>query len=183
MKIGKNLIVSEASYDKEMAHQYEKGFKSGERTAKNRVESLETALERKTKAHTKLEKTIEELNEEIKVYQGERESVHKVVQQRLENEDIAAGLDVRQESLDRKTAKLKDREAELDQEEDRHYKSGYADGAADTARKISEITEKDRDNMAKVAMVSAASHTSPQIVREVMNGANQLTAGTSNQEG
>ena len=90
-------------------------------------------------------------------------------------------LEAKQEGLDRKEAKLKDRETRIGVEEDGEYKHGYADGVADGVRKISEITQKDRDGAMKIAMVAAASHTPVANIKEI-NSELQLTTGDTDKE-
>lgn len=173
---------------------FSKGEKYGARESKQRLESLEKAVEKKNKeierlkedaqdAEVSADREIERLNAKIEVLEEERDDVREVVKKSMENEDLTAMLTAKKDGLDKREAKLKDREAKVGNEEEGEYKRGYADGVADGVRKINEITQNDRDNAMKVAMVAAASHSTPEVVRELNTNVKSLASGTEDQEG
>lgn len=123
------------------------------------------------------EKTVTKLEEKIEVLEEERDNTREVVKQQIVNADKEAVIAAEKERLEARESKLKDRENKIGTEEDKRYKEGYADGVADGVRKIGEITQKDRDNAMKVAMVAASSHTPVDNLKE-LNSVHQLTAGT-----
>lgn len=130
----------------------------------------------------KLEKEIDRLNDVNAVLEEAQDEAREVVKAQIANADKENMLDAVKERLDVREASFKDREAKLESKEEGRYKAGYADGVADGVRKISEITQKDRDNAMKIAMVAASSHTPVQNMKEVMNVNRQLTAGTEDSE-
>ena len=163
-------------------------LKKAEKAVKARIEELETAVEKKNKNIKKLEDTHKEyvedatasakrLETKLEVLEEERDEVRDVVKQQLDNDDMKIVLEQRKEALDLREAQLTDRESKIGSKEEGEYKHGYADGVADGVRKISDITQKDRDNAMKVAMVSASSHTPVANLKEI-NNAHQITAGT-----
>jgi hypothetical protein len=119
--------------------------------------------------------------EMIQVYKDMRDKTSDVVRQSIENEDMKAVLDARSEGLDKRNEQVIDSESRLNDLTDAAYKGAYADGAADMARKIGDITQEDRNNAMKIAMVSAASHTNVETMKEI-NSEYRLTEGTSNKE-
>lgn len=108
----------------------------------------------------------------------ERDEVREIEKQSLKNADTVAILKAKEESLDRREKLLDKREEKLADAEETKKMAAYADGLADGLRKAHEITEKDRENALKVAMVSAASHTSPETMKE-LNNVHQITTGNS----
>lgn len=186
-------VLSQKELDEALRNEYKRGQEVGAKDSKARIESLETGIERKDKTIAKLEKKfedyeesterqIENLEAKIEVYEEERDEARDVVKEQIKNADMKEMLEAKKEGLDAKEAKLKDRETKLGTEEDKRYKEGYADGVADGVRKISEITATDRENAMKVAMVAAASHTSPEVVKELNGNVKSLTEGTQNTE-
>jgi hypothetical protein len=121
---------------------------------------------------------IERLEAKISALEEDRADMLKVEKQSLKNADTAAILEVKKKGLDRREKSLDERENKLADAEETKKMAAYADGLADGLRKAYEITEKDRENALKVAMVSAASHTSPEIMKE-LNSVHQITAGDS----
>lgn len=161
----------------------------GAKESKQRIDELKRSIEKKNGEIDHLrqqqedlcetaKRQIERLEAKIEVLEEERDNVREVVKKSMENEDLAAVLAAKKEGLDKREAKLKDREAKLADEEDAKSKASYADGLADGLRKAHEITQKDRENAMKVAMVSAASHTPAETMKE-LNNVHQLTAGSS----
>lgn len=193
MKLVKGYaLISQTELDEAIKDAEKRGVEKGGKESKTRIESLEKGLEKKDKQIEKLNddyeaskdksiREVERLEAKIEVLEEERDDVREVVKQSIENEDLAATLGAKKDGLDKQIAALKDRESKLESKEEGRYKEGYADGVADGVRKINEITQKDRDNAMKVAMVSAASHTDPRIVAEI-NNVKSLTEGTTDSE-
>lgn len=100
---------------------------------------------------------------------------------KIEAEDLASALSKTKELQDKREKQLNERAEKIDSEEEANYVKGYADGIADGLRKVHEITEKDRDNLAKVAMVAAASHTDIATMKEI-NSEFRLTAGSTDKK-
>ena len=197
MKVFGKVILTEEELNDKVVLGYNEGFdagvKKGEVASKKRLEDLEKSVEKKNKEIERLKedaqeaeesanRQIERLEAKIEVLEDERDDVREVVKKTMENEDLTAVLTAKKEGLDKREAKLKDRESKVGQEEEGEYKRGYADGVADGVRKINEITAGDRENAMKVAMVAAASHSTPEVVREVTN-VKGLASGIENQEG
>lgn len=204
MKLVKGYaLIKQTELDDALKNAEVEGAKKGEKSSKARIVELEKGLEKKTreleKANDKHELELEKINDnhnattsklnrkieiaetKVDILEKERDEVRDVVKQQLDNDDKEMVLDARKDSLDSKEAALKDRENKLESKEEGRYKTGYADGVADGVRKISEITQKDRDNAMKIAMVSAASHTPLQNIKEI-NSEYRLTAGTEDSE-
>ena len=163
-------LISQSELESELLHAEKRGMDKGAKESKKRLEDLEKSVEKKNKEIERLKENAEEADEsanrqierleaKIEVLEDERDDVREVVKKTMENEDLAAVLTAKKEGLDKREAKLKDRESKLDSEEESNFKKGYADGIADGLREISRITQQDRDNAMKVAMASAASHT------------------------
>lgn len=195
MKLFNKIVLAESELenklDKKEESGYRKGFKAGEGHAKERLENLEKAIERKTRELEKLNRThgnviddkneeIERLTAKIEVLEDERDDIREVVKKSMENEDLTAVLSAKSEALEARQEALNERESQLGDKEEKNYKSGYADGSADMARKIGEITQADRDNAMKVALVSASSHTPVENMKEINANVKSLTSGTSN---
>lgn len=185
-------LISQTELDEALKEAEARGAEKGSKNSKARVAELEKAVEKKNKElelkqekHSdelaKRDRQMERLQAEVEVLEGDRDDVREVLKTKMENEDLATVLEAKKEKLDEREARVKDLESKLADKEDKNYKSGYADGSADMARKIGEITQQDRDNAMKVAMVTAASHTDPRIVKEVTS-AYQLTEGTQDKE-
>lgn len=193
MKLFKGYaVLSQVELDKALKEAEDKGAKNGEKSSKARIVELEKGLDKKTKDiekltdnyETKVERLtrkLEKVEAERDVLAEERDDTREVVKQQLDNDDKAAVLEARKDSLDNKEAALKDRENKLESKEEGRYKTGYADGVADGVRKISEITKGDRDNAMKIAMVAAASHTPLANIKEI-NSEYRLTEGAENSE-
>lgn len=182
MKIAKGYnFVSDKELEKLLKRAEKHGCEFGKRDAKKRIESLEKGLERKDKALEIMERDYNDAMIRIEVLEEQRDETREVVKQKIQNEDLNAVLQARQATLEEQTARLKTREEKIGNEEEGEYKRGYADGVADGVRKINEITQKDRDNAMKVAMVAAASHTPVENMKEI-NGVQGITAGTTDEE-
>lgn len=182
-------LISQSELEDSLLHAEKRGVDKGSKESKKRLEDLEKSVEKKNKEIERIKENAEEADEsanrqierleaKIEVLEEERDDVREVVKKSMENEDLAAVLTAKKEGLDKREAKLKDREAKLADEEDAKSKASYADGLADGLRKAHEITQKDRENAMKVAMVSAASHTPAETMKE-LNNVHQLTAGSS----
>ena len=96
-----------------------------------------------------------------------------MVEQRLENENTKADLDAREKVVAKREKTLTEREEKVAtreaSEDDKRYKEGYADGVSDGVRKIGEITAADRKDAMDVAKISAASHSSSDTVKAVLD--------------
>lgn len=185
----KRVIIHQDELNESLAQAEKRGEARGSKTSKERIENLEKAVEKLKKEAVKAEekysdelevreRTIANLNAKVEVLEEAADEVRDVVKQSIENEDAKAVLEATKESQDAREARLKAREAKIGDEEEGEYKRGYADGVADGVRKINEITAKDRENAMKVAMVAAASHTQPEVVKNAL----QLTAGDEDKE-
>lgn len=164
--------------------QYQDGYDTGFEEFAYEIEELKEKIELKNRKIKKLERdwenSIEDMNEmrerlqvEIDFLRKERTDALVVMKQATENDRTIALIDVAEKSLAKREKRL------FDTEEGK-YKEGYSDGVADGVRKINEITAVDRENMAKVAMVSAASHTSPEVMREINSSVDSITETESN---
>lgn len=169
---GKELGRSYAEYDLKDATKTIAEFE-------DRVEELDDENKR---AAAKSAREIKNLKQEIKILESDREDVAKVYKEKLLVEDMQTRVGAQKEILDKQEKELTARETKLGTEEDKRYKEGYADGVADGVRKVNEITQKDRDNSMKVAMVAAASHTPIENMKEI-NRELRLTEGTQDSEG
>lgn len=149
---------------------------------KNLLSEEHAKTEALSKKHNDTEeaknRVIERLETKISALEEDRADMLKVEKQSLKNADTAAILEVKKKGLDRREKSLDERENKLADAEETKKMAAYADGLADGLRKAHEITEKDRENALKVAMVSAASHTSPETMKE-LNSVHQITAGDS----
>ena len=172
------VLISQVELDKALKDAEVRGVEKGEKTSKNKIEELDKALARKEKAFQKTHEELSEANEKLEVYEEERDNVRDVIKQQIHNDDKAAVNDARSETLDAREARIKDELAELEAKTSSVQKSAYADGLADGLRKAHEITATDRENAMKIAMVSAASHTPTENMKE-LNSVHQLTAGSS----
>ena len=142
-----------------------------------RIAELEKAVRNKDSKIEKQQFELDQAREMIGVYEEERDDVRNVVKQSILNADKEAVLEAKKEALDAKAAQLREKESQINDQEEGSYKKGYADGVADGVRKINEITQKDRDGAMKVAMVAAASHTPVENMKEV-NNALRITDGS-----
>lgn len=128
-------------------------------------------------SHKELQDKINRLRTQVKVLEEEREEHRDMVLLKLANEDETALLDAQKEQIRKAQERLEESESLLAEAEEGNYKKGYADGIADGLRKVHEITAKDREDAMKIAMVSAASHTSTDNLKE-LNNVHQLTEGS-----
>ena len=187
MKIKNTVIISESELNSKLSERYRDGVEAGTEKQKVQIKDLKKAVSNRDEQIAELkdehqvalkrkDREIERLEAEVEVYENDREEARELIKTTIKNEDQAAALEARKESLDAQAATLKDRESKLLDKEDRAQKAAYADGLADGLRKAHEITEKDRENAMKIAMVSAASHTPTDNLKE-LNNVHQLTAG------
>lgn len=142
-----------------------------------RIAELEKAVRNKDSKIEKQRFELEQAKEMIDVYEEKRDDVRSVVKQSILNADKEAVLEAKKEALDAKAAQLREKESQINYQEEGSYKNGYADGVADGVRKINEITQKYRDGAMNVAMVAAASHTPVENMKEV-NNALRITDGS-----
>ena len=110
-----------------------------------RIERLEIA------AH-KQEVQIEALSADKKALESLRKDEVSTKTTLLELEEREATLKTREENC-------KKAEATQEIEDSKKYKSGYEDGVADGLRRGYELTSDDRQNMASIAALAAASHS------------------------
>lgn len=161
----------------------------GAKESRQRIEELKRSIEKKNgelvnlrhqkeDLHKIAEHKIERLETKISVLEEERDDVREIEKQSIKNADTVAILNAKENSLKRREKLLDEREEKLADAEETKKMTAYADGLADGLRKAHEITEKDRENALKVAMVSAASHTSPEIMKE-LNSVHKITTGDS----
>lgn len=165
---------------------YNNGYEDGKSEYEGQVEDLESEVDSLKATVKKLRREVTDKNVELEVFAKQKSDARDVVTKRLANENIAADLKSREELVAKREEKAAAREEKLAdaevKEEDKQYKSGYADGIADGVRKISEITQVDRQNAMDIAMVSAASHTQPEIVKEVLDGSKAIKSSLANKE-
>jgi hypothetical protein len=161
---------------------YTKAYRNAKKQFVAEIRELEDSLEEAVAENKSLVKNQKNLQSEIDILNKERKNARDLTAQRIELEDREARLEANEESNQRRIEFLNDLEAKIGDKEEGQYKTGYADGVADGVRKINEITAQDRENAMKVAMVAAASHSTPEVIRELNNGTKALTEGTSNKE-
>lgn len=171
MKLFNKFILTTVHEQSEKeSDDFEKGYNYGKASSARKIETLERAA-------TRDEKELDKLNDKLEILNKERVDARETMALQLENEDLMEALKSKAEGLDRLEKRLQKRENKLGDEEAGEYKRGYADGVADGVRKINQVTEKDRENAMKVAMVAAASHSTPEMVKEVSGGVKSLTEG------
>jgi chromosome segregation ATPase len=199
MNILNRVVLTKEELHKKLNKKFDEGYSYAKGDNENRVEQLEKEKKKLQRSETKAqeeleearedhkvelarlktvnERDVKELKETIKVLEANQNTARDLVQQEIVLKDQQAVLEAEHERLDARETKVKDRESKLTSKEEGRYKEGYADGVADGVRKISEITQKDRDNAMKVAMVAASSHTPAANMKEVMNVNRQLGSG------
>ena len=161
----------------------------GAKESKQRIEELKRSIEKKNSELVNLRHQKEDLDKimgykikrletKISVLEEERDDIREIEKQSIKNADTVAILNAKEKGLDKREKSLDEREEKLADAETTKKMTAYADGLADGLRKAHEITEKDRENALKVAMVSAASHTSPEIMKE-LNSVHKITTGDS----
>ena len=186
MKIKNAVIISEEKLNNQIEAARHAGIAVGIEKSATQVKDLKKAVKNRDEQITELKddnalalkkknREIERLEAEVEVYEADREEARELIKTGIKNED-------RKEQLDAMDSALRSRENNINSKEETNYKKGYADGIADGLRKISEITQGDRDNAMKIAMVSAASHTPTANLKE-LNSVHQITAGSSDSEG
>ena len=185
LKLGNKVLLTEAELYRikqtERDEAWETATEHIRASFEDGLETRNTTIKNQKRTIKSLTDDKEELKIRVEVLEEDRDDVREIVKQEMHLKDLEAVLEQRQENQDAREAKLKDRSSKLDSAEETNYKSGYADGVADGVRKISEITQKDRDAAMKIAMVSAASHTPIQNIKEV-NRELRLTAGDTDSE-
>lgn len=153
---------------------YDSGYEDGKAEYEGELdEAQETVVEQKATIKSKNRK-IAELEVELEVLNKQKSDARDVVTKRLANENVAADLKAREELVGKRETKIAEREEKVANTEvstkDSQYKAGYADGISDGVRKIGEITAADRKDAMEVAKISAASHTTSETVKAVLNG-------------
>lgn len=153
---------------------YNRGYEDGKAEYESELEEAqETVVEQKATIKSKNRK-IAELEVELEVLNKQKSEARDVVVGRLANEEKSTELSERQSRIYKREESLDKREEELEarttSEDDKRYKEGYADGVSDGVRKIGEITAADRKDAMDVAKISAASHSSSETVKAVLDG-------------
>ena len=169
MNIRGIVITSEKKQDEVLNEYYKLAVREASIDFKDELEMLGDKLEKKNAEIKSLTKKNRDLATQVEVLEEDRDDAREVVTMKMKNDDMQALLEQTKELQDEREARLKDRESKLNSKEEGRYKEGYADGVADGVRKINEITAKDRENAMKVAMVAAASHSTPEVVKELTN--------------
>ncbi len=169
------MIISKEKFAKRLTQKREQGYEAG-------LEEAERKLTLKDNKITKLERELSKANTELEVLREDKEEARDVLKAKIEAEDLTSILAKTKQLQDKREEALNKRAEEIDSEEEANYVKGYADGIADGLRKVHEMTEKDRDNLAKVAMVAAASHTDIATMKEI-NSEFRLTAGSTDKKG
>lgn len=163
-------FISRDKLKTKLESKWHDGVKEGLARGKKQINTLEiAAVERQDK--------LDKATAELKVLRADRDKVRTVMQTEMEQADNAFVLAKQKQLQDARDKRLDEREAKIGDEESSLYKGAYADGVADGLRRIGEITKEDRDNMAKIAMVSAARGTDPAAVQGVAD-ALRITEGT-----
>lgn len=176
-KFKKYVLMTHEELAEHVSGRYEDGLDEG----KARIEQLEKALERKSKAYEKLDREYDDQEKAIRVLQDERDDVRDIVKKSMDNKDLAAVLKTKEEHLDRRAQRLNELEQQIEDTESKQYKEGYADGVSDGVRKINEITAQDRENAMKVAMIAASSHTPVANLKE-LNSVHNIATGTADKK-
>jgi len=185
-ELKKLLATAEEVKQDAIDEAYNKGYEEAEREQEYAVEELQIKTNEQSTKIKKQAREIAAKDVEIEVLTKQKSDARDVVTKRLANENIAADLKAREELVAKRETKVQTREDAVSNsevsEEDKQYKSGYADGIADGVRKIGEITQVDRQNAMDVAMVSAASHTQPETVKAVLDGSKAIKSSLANKE-
>lgn len=168
-------VLSQVELDKALKRAEERGAKAAGKKDKARVEELNKSLERKEKAVQQTHNELTDTKEMLEEYKSRADEVRKIAATAITNENDAALNQARHEALDKREAKLTDRLQEATTAEDHNYKKGYADGLSDGVRAGVASSAADRKSLTQIAMVSAASHTQP----EVVNSALRITQGNT----
>jgi flagellar biosynthesis/type III secretory pathway protein FliH len=123
---------------------------------------------------------IDEVIDSNKTFELENKELRRTVDslKKLETDATAVKtlklkLEEQEKLIKQREDNNKDREKELEEEQSKHYKSGYEDGVADGLRKGYDLTADDRQNMAMVAALAAASHSdgaTQKIAEEIVKG-------------
>lgn len=145
--------------------------RAGRKLEEVQSEAKDTAKDHKKKVK-ELERTIDEQADELKVLRALKNDAVQVKTSKLKNEEKEKLLKAREEALE-------EREESLDLEDTKKYKSGYEDGVADGLRKGYELTADDRQNMASIAALAAASHSdgaTQKIAEEIVIGMEKTRA-------
>ena len=139
------FFTSKESIEKRVSEARRQG-NSQLRTEKRKLETDKRILEEK----------LNNAEVEVEVLKGARADMRTIRKTALEQEIKEDDLQAKQKRLDAKEKRYETLLAEIESEGKSKYENGYADGVADGLRKVTELTKDDRDNMTKIAMVSAA---------------------------
>lgn len=101
---------------------------------------------------TKISKEVTELTEENKALVQLNNDAVQVKVLKLELDETKKVLDQKEKALEKKSKAIEEKKTA-------DYKSGYQDGVADGLRKGYDLTASDRQNMASIAALAAASHS------------------------
>lgn len=132
------------------------------------MHKIENLIVENKKLKKDLGNTREKLGEatvKIDVLEERIEDSRDLARKEIELRDNEAVLSAVKKGLDKRESNIAERLRAVEEEETNKYQEGYADGVADGLRKAHEITEKDRENAIKVAMVAAGSHSLADTVR------------------
>ena len=168
------MFITKDKYNKDIKEAIEDGKIYSNLT----IEKLKSRIESQEDLIFKYKDSNRELEAEVNVLNGLKNSYHKNIKTEVELEGMKIKLESQIDTNERLHSLIKEREEAITSQEESNYKKGYADGVADGVRKINEITAKDRENAMKVAMVSAASHTNIDTMKEI-NNEFRLTEGSS----
>ena len=162
---------------KTLEGQFDDIFESKDKTIRTRNKTIRNLNEELEEFRTQCYSEISDLQLKITILEEKREDVREIINMEMTNTDKESMLNEFKSNLEKRQAKLNERETKLDTADNASYKNGYADGVSDGVREISKITQKDRDNAMKIAMVSAASHTPVDNIKEINNEL-RLSEGT-----
>ena len=168
------VFISKDKLDKQVAKSFRDGVKSGKDEQRKQLKQFEIN-------QIQMRDQIEVKDAELNVLRSTRQDSLTLMKSKIDTEDLVVKVNKIKELQDKREKELDKRTELVTSEEEKNYVKGYADGVSDGLHKIHEITEKDRDNMAKIAMVAAASYTSIDNMKEI-NNEFRLTEGSTNKK-
>lgn len=127
--------------------------KEAEKKGSSRVRTENRSL---TTENRILQEKLANSQAESKALKETRTDMRNIRKNELELEIMSDDIDAKEKRLDAKEKRYEKLLTEIETEGKSKYENGYADGVADGLRKVTELTKDDRDNMTKIAMVSAA---------------------------
>jgi len=171
------MFIIKKDYDKAIAGAIE----TGKNNSKKQISELKAQVSKYKVNEIKLNNKIELQDAELKVLRDNKASNIKLAKKEIDLDYRESVLAKNEDIQSEKSKELADRAKNIDSEEEANYVKGYADGVADGLRKVHEITAKDRDNLSKIAMVAAASHTNTETMKEI-NHEFRLTEGSADKK-